>query len=279
MFSIIKKHEYFIFCCCVILLFVILIIPSVSYAKNASGHANDLNNSIGALSIESKSKLYPLWFGEYSISDLIDREASGSSFLNRIKKEFPTFNAGKYRHRIFFHWGFNTDPASYFPLNERLKECNIEDVEKFYYMVRKEQQSRNSIIINKISSITGIQSQPARGLATILYDVHILGDYSSDNEGAIGALLPFNNKGSQDGMLYDLIRHGFQRLIRPSDPKLYSEIRSSLESAGRGMNDKEKAEEILKVISHYLPVILDRQFKEVLLKKGIILTVSEPSVK
>ncbi len=123
-------------------------------------------------------------------SDMIDNVG----FHKQIAHNHPGFqdisNANK--HRILFHWGYNAEPWNIEIEKEVRAYCeqydlNIEsNLRVFKSEIRDEQRRRNREINNRTETLFGFahggkDASYARFFAAMAYNVHILGDYTSDN--------------------------------------------------------------------------------------------------
>ncbi len=268
-------------------LIIILIILAVcsgnhAEAKDGKGHIRDWEQvfSIAALDENGRKNLEELWNFSQKIIDDPDYNALKSRF------EWLSFNAGE--HRFLFHWGFNTNPERFRPLqkfiDKRLdayvnkvnmppKEAEIfkksQYKEFFNYITKKIQPDRNRRLINTIIKTTGIPRTRgyAGAVATIIHDVHLLGDYSTS---ATDALPDIND------IQLDLLDNGFARLLVGSGSKVtLSDIRSAFRAAQNNINSR-RAERLIQETGRFLPEILNNNFgSDVLKRKGIFVKISD----
>ena len=178
-----------------------------------------------------------------------------------------------------FHWGFNADPKRYAPLVKQIRSYlkgrpdAKEQKRKFFeYLTRNIQSRRNRKLINAVISVTGIPTARgyANAVATILYDVHLLGDYSTTNTAALPKL---------DDIERDFMERGFQRLIAGGYKserltKINADLRASIR-AGRGRANSARENLLTQAVKKYLPQILNERFKKTLAEKGITITVPQ----
>ena len=268
-------------------LIIILIILAVcsgnhAEAKDGKGHIRDWEQvfSIAALDENGRKNLEELWNFSQKIIDDPDYNALKSRF------EWLSFNAGE--HRFLFHWGFNTNPERFRPLqkfiDKRLdayvnkvnmppKEAEIfkksQYKEFFNYITKKIQPDRNRRLINTIIKTTGIPRTRdyAGAVATIIHDVHLLGDYSTS---ATDALPDIND------IQRDLLDNGFARLLAGSGAKVtLSDIRSAFRAAQNNINSR-RAERLIQETGRFLTEILNNNFgSDVLKRKGIFVKISD----
>ena len=123
-------------------------------------------------------------------SDMIDNV----DFHKQIAHNHPGFqdisNANK--HRILFHWGYNAEPWN-IEIEKEVKayceqyDLNFEsNLRVFKSEIREEQRRRNREINNRTENLFGFahggkDASYARFFAAMAYNIHILGDYTSDN--------------------------------------------------------------------------------------------------
>lgn len=95
------------------------------------------------------------------------------------------FSWGKYGHRIFFHWGFNSRPWSP-QIEEKVLECHWDKTttDLFKKKLVEEQARRNRFVMERTCQIlqlgmSGVLREYSNGFASLVYDTHLLGDYST----------------------------------------------------------------------------------------------------
>lgn len=151
---------------------------------------------------------------KYVSSDMIDgyrgvpRDVyGGMCFYDYMKAEFPGFAC---RHRLLFHWGYNSRPWSD-ALEARIAKCqwygDEVQVIRFRDLVAGEQKMRNAAA-NALTEKTfgfasgGKDASFANAMISVLYDTHIIGDYTPDNRDLDGVM----DFGSAVGDLINAIR-------------------------------------------------------------------------
>ena len=203
----------------------------------------------------------------------------------------------KCNHRLLMHWGFNlNDPFQHPSLSEdialkiHMKEDGAPDiqVEAIRQYLIGEIKIRNSAMIAQVMATTGLPREQAAGLATIIYDIHILGDYVTDDIVPLARLDYLINQ--------DFIRLGVMRLFhKAEDANTLVESLSFLVNthvspsefeeadAQRELNalfkcipdrmirpDQNRALKMLILIKSLLPPLLDKHFgRNPLHDKGI----------
>jgi len=95
------------------------------------------------------------------------------------------FSWGSYGHRLFFHWGFNGRPWTP-QIQERVDLCgwDKQTIGLFQKKLIDEQARRNKIIMTATSEalhlgMSGQLREYSNAFASILYDTHLLGDYTT----------------------------------------------------------------------------------------------------
>lgn len=181
-------------------------------------------------------------------------------FWNNLKKKYPDFNTFEYKHRLFFHWGFNAKIKNYEPLKKCLKNLKYSDeqIKDIYDLIEKENETRKNRVIKSIRKTTGFDLLSAKALATILYDIHLLSDWETGN--GIGLL-------SIDQLRTDILYNGYNYLC--NQKILYQEIRKAIIPAS-------SAKEMNEINMKYLPIVLKENFDEILKQNGIVIQINQP---
>lgn len=135
-------------------------------------------------------------------SDLIDnykgeplQEFGNRSFYDYAREEFD-FHC---KHRLLFHWGFNSVPWSK-SLEDRIAKCpwypDNEKLTRFKNALVVEQARRNRLANASTEELFhfasgGTEAAWANGILAIVYDVHLLGDWDpADNSDFDGVTEP-----------------------------------------------------------------------------------------
>ena len=155
------------------------------------------------------------------------KEYGGITFYEYLQREF-NFKLSFGEHRILFHWGFNAQPW-----NDGLEQYVIsndwdgEKIVRFKIALVEEQRRRNRIANKEAEKVFhfasgGKEAQWANAILSIVYDVHLLGDYTlSDNKNFKGVTEP--SKVAQD------IVSSIRRLDKSKDSnKLIESIKRTL---------------------------------------------------
>lgn len=117
------------------------------------------------------------------------REAT--ALLREFTKTIDNFSIIKGpNHRMIGHWGFSAAiPVNHGELGAYLSEVAATQGEaarlKLIEEIRAAWQADAHHLIKLSEKLLGIQGRPARGLAGLLYDVHLLGDYQGRYLGSL----------------------------------------------------------------------------------------------
>ena len=157
-------------------------------------------------------------------------------------------------------------------LKSKLSSIKQNETADFYRDIIEMQRKRNSNMIAKTQKeFFGNNSalrEDAAALATILYDIHILGDYSTTDTA------PLQRIDGIYGIQNDIIERGLRRLISaPDRDRIIQAFKKETNSSGLAWS--YKANKILKVLKKFLPQILWKR-RNTLEKNGII--ISKPMV-
>lgn len=262
-----------------------LLLATAACGHPAREHIRDWNELFGARDETSQKNLGPLW---KTAQEVIDQWKD--VYTPSIKKECRWFTWGNYGHRLLFHWGFNGDPKTYGPLQQQIKIALEKDIaakglrgeearryrerekKKLEQLLISLQRKRNNQLIEKVKDVVSIDKTRgyAGAVATIIHDVHLLGDYETPLISALPA---------PDAIERDLIDHGFQRLLKGGDrterlQKIDADLKEALKN-GRGRTYRKRAELLLEKLKYCIPQILNERFKETLKSRGITLVEPE----
>lgn len=107
------------------------------------------------------------------------------------------------KHRIWFHWGFNTDPRQFPPIVNSLNTAvssgviAASDLPEFWNLMNEEISVRNRALMNEGAAVFGFgqlgavsssERRQINGLVTILYSIHVLGDHQTEDTVVIAPL-------------------------------------------------------------------------------------------
>ena len=251
-------HHYKIF-----LLFLIVAMSSVVFGKSSGtlsghGHSGDITRTLGlnvSNSLQRKlAENITKTFAKY-----IDSQDDASALNRRIKQIVPGFSLGSYTHRLYFHWGFNGDPRRSVALKHRIKEseASSDQVAMIWDIIIEVQAQRNKGMMDAIkNAIQEKNKKPCElthyeinALASIVYDVHILGDYVKGTASAQLALQSF------DAVVGDLIRAS--RKLGSNDYKSLNSLKNEINSAKFSGSPSQSAERMLRVLAKYIPLLIN----------------------
>ncbi len=248
-------------------LILVFLACTVASAKSGQEHVQQWNDVFGVRDSTSRINIQPLW---KVAQDVID--GVGEDYRD-LQNRFTWFKWGSLGHRLLFHWGFNANPQNYAPLVRQVRLClkgnpdaRNQERQFFAYLTRNIQAPRNQKLINAVTSVTGIPTARgyANAVATILYDVHLLGDYTTTNTSALPKI---------DDIESDLVGKGFNRLLAGGDKserlkKIEAELLDAIR-VGRGRVNSACANNLSQAVRKYLPQILNERFSKTSGAKGI----------
>jgi hypothetical protein len=180
------------------------------------------------------------------------------------------FSWGSYGHRLFFHWGFNGKPWS-LPIQECVDRCrwSPSTVESFRQKLMAEQARRNRLVMEQTAKTLGFSMEGtlrgyANGFASLVYDSHLLGDYTTTKQAPLQDL---------NAVIDDLEFALFDKLKGGDEAKRINKL---LESTKTSIPDKTaRARRVLEILQRNVPdMILTAQngyFKTHFQKMGIAL--------
>ena len=181
------------------ILFICLLFPLPSFGHGSyNEHVNDIVEVLGFNSDGRKSYKNAMIKNEwlkFISSDMIDNSEFHKTLCTN-HKGFPDLSTPR-RHRILFHWGYDAEPWNRELERIVIQYCedydlNIEsNLRVFKSEIKSEQKRRNSKIDEKTQQIFGFASggkdrELAHFFSSIAYNIHILGDYTSDNTILVG---------------------------------------------------------------------------------------------
>ncbi len=130
-------------------------------------------------------------WGRFISSEMID-----NSKFPLLEIEFKRFNfSNPYNHRLLFHWPYDAKPWSLKLEKHIYKNCKTDQgANDTIYLLKtaliEEQKNRNKKINSKTESLFGFASggmegKCANNIAGLVYNIHLLGDYMSDDNSII----------------------------------------------------------------------------------------------
>ncbi|MCX6308803.1 MAG: hypothetical protein NTY32_08270 [Bacteroidia bacterium] len=178
------------------------------------------------------------------------------------------FSWGPYGHRLFFHWGFNGKPWTS-QIQERVDRCgwDRQTIDLFQKKLIDEQARRNKTIMTATSEtlhlgMSGQLREYTNAFASILYDTHLLGDFTTTR---IEPLLNLN-------AVIDDIETALYRKLKGGDEAL--RINKLLENTKKLYpNPRMRAAKVLQLMQKEVPGLIlraqDGYFKRHLRQCGV----------
>lgn len=168
-------------------------------------------------------------------------------------RDFPhqKFSWGSYGHRLFFHWGFNGRPWTP-QIQERVELCKWDNktIEAFKNKLIAEQARRNKIIMTETSKalklgMSGHLRDYTNAFASLLYDTHLLGDYTTTK---IEPLLDLN-------LVIDDIKSALYRKLKGGKQAL--QINKTLDSYKiKYIDPRVRAAKVLELMQKEVPSLI-----------------------
>jgi hypothetical protein len=165
------------------LLFILLVLTVLPLSINAhQGWQEHVNDMMLVFGFNNNTSLRG-WM-KFISSDMID---SRDAFYNKLCNNHKGFGCD---HRLLFHWGYNAIPWNQ-DLEDRVRlYCEQYDLNEesniriFKSEILDEQKRRNRLMKEKAIRLFGFKDGEDTYISFfngIAYDVHIVGDYTSDN--------------------------------------------------------------------------------------------------
>lgn len=204
--------------------------------------------------------------------EAFSKEGLSFNFYAYLQEKYPYFQC---KHRLLFHWGYNSRPWSSF-LQDKVNNYgwSEEMIHNFQADLVKEQKRRNSFANEYTENVFGFahggkEARIARVLISIAYDVHILGDYEPDN---------IDLDGLQDlGSVVGDIINNLTALDKNESKALCKQLRKV--SQGQEYDLQEKATIILDLLKNNFRFVLQKasagEIAEHLKSKGFRFTDSQ----
>lgn len=192
---------------------------------------------------------------------------TNNSIYHTLQDDFG-FSWGEYGHRLMFHWGFErqTDLNS-LSLEEALKQSLKTEMSKKAFRTLKRQlidtiyniqDDRMGKMREAVSVFFNLENlkDVSRGIAAILYYVHLLGDHVEHaNDKTAEAVLPPN-------LILKAIDSTYLKLLEPKNDdsqgkrarKDLQALRSEMKTLKKSnLDDTKYAERLLDLLIQYLP--------------------------
>lgn len=167
----------------------------------------------------------------------LDLAEAGSSFWKTLKHESPSLPGNLGQHRMYGHWGLNS-PIPKESLEFFEKKCPG-SAEKAIKLWRQFVLTRREAV-KQVLQLSGPNSdRAAQAIASLMSDVHILGDYTTKN---------IHDLPTVDNIVKDYKR-AVNRLFGNNN-NFTKLIGNEIDNIPKGLSEKEKAEEILKILKN-----------------------------
>lgn len=187
-----------------------LLIPIDVFALGGREHAADMQRIFPFVECSKNKKVLDFYrrvneFLDFPYVQPGQKHDKSDPKRPRFVVEHPKFSQIHWqgKHRIWFHWGFNTDPRKFPPIVNSLNQAVLDgvitqqDVEEFWSMMNIEISRRNKTLMNEgakvfgfgeLGSISAQQRRQLNGLVTILYSIHVIGDHKTTDKDIIAPL-------------------------------------------------------------------------------------------
>lgn len=231
-------------------LLLLILIPLNLISAKSFGKGEKTGHEADAYSVFpfERSKAISDWFE--AVHKTIDYPYN-AYFKGLRDAPHQNFSWGSYGHRMFFHWGFNGRPWTP-QIQERINLCNWDSktIDLFQKKLIDEQARRNKIIMTATSEalhlgMSGQLREYSNGFASILYDTHLLGDYTTTR---IEPLLDLN-------AVIDDIKTALYRKLKGGDDAL--RINKILENSKKQYADPRiRAAKVLQIVQKEVPSMI-----------------------
>lgn len=165
-----------------LLFFFSIVTAPCAFSHNSwEEHANDMMAVFGFQENPQLRK----WM-QFLSSDMIDNIYP---FYSKLQDNHPGFAC---KHRLLFHWGYDAEPWNSSLEARVIRYCNEYDlnietnIRIFKSEIKEEQKRRNRIINQQTETLFGFahggkDASFAHFFASMAYNIHLIGDYTSDN--------------------------------------------------------------------------------------------------
>ena len=275
-----KKKITLIFVC-----ILILAISNQVWAFSGASHTRTWVYTTGLIGNTdvAKENLRNLWKKAQFFIDSYKDEV-GNNIYQDLVDEFDWFDWGEARHRILFHWVFNNSPMDHEPFGRQLgsghfreyyndPDAGIKAEWDFFDRIEALHEERKEALIYEVKKVTGFDRYASTALASIIYDIHMLCDYS-------GKIKTVNYLPKINFLRDDIINNGFHVLLldaHPSPDDLLGQIEEEFKfpyDYDYDIKDKDimnnHAKHIIQITGKYLPQILGgNYYKNTLEEQGL----------
>lgn len=243
-----------------------------------SGFVQHCEDIIDVLGFECNTKLFSRaqnknnqsWT-KFISSDMVDN--TNSEFHKQLEQDYKGLNISHpRRHRFLFHWAYDAEPWSldleaFLRIYFEQHDLNIEsNIRVFKAKIRSEQARRNRLIIQKTEQTFGLahggtERVYSHFLASMAYNVHILGDYTTDNT-VLSGLYAFDK----------LIGQFVDELRKLDYANSKDIVRGITRINSKNIPHQEKADELMLYLKLHVPAFIKEarngSFKRLLENRG-----------
>lgn len=192
-------------------------------------------------------------WGQFISSKMID----DTGFHRDLDSKFGLSLFHPRYHRMLFHWPYDAEPwnkdlEEYIWFSSKTQKEADETISEIKALLQSEQKYRNQQINSKTEKLFGLASggkegKYANNIAALVYDVHVLGDYMSDNTSFKG--LPEINY---------LITH-IQNVLSNFDSKESASVRHKINDIKTSSRTPSaKADELMPILIKDVPAIVKK---------------------
>ena len=173
------------------------------------------------------------------------------NFYSYLQTKYPGFQC---KHRLLFHWGYNSKPWSPY-LQEKTSNYgwSEEMIKEFQADLIAEQKRRNRFANEYTENLFGFEhggkeARIARIFISIAYDVHLLGDYEPDNTDLDGLQ-------DLESVVGDIINN-LKALDKVQSSFLCKQLKKA--SQEQGVDTQKKAEDVLDLLKNSFSDLLKK---------------------
>jgi len=185
----------------------------------------------------------------------------GTSFVRRFEEKFGSVPSGN--HRLIGHWGLEGDiPFNQEPYKTFLSKYPKNEVVDLW------QKYVNDLIDITVEK-TGLPKQQAKGLVGVIYDTHLLGDYSTAYTDPLQGL----------DNLHDDILKSLNRLFGNNNI-LTQDIKSEFGAISKSLSNSQRAEKMQEILcKHNIGEKLNKSYGNILNKYNIKYKPIKPHIQ
>ncbi|MBQ7559657.1 MAG: hypothetical protein IJT20_05370 [Synergistaceae bacterium] len=242
---------------------LVLFVCACAFAMAKDGHRRVWNESFG-FAYQSSNSVESIWTTAQSVIDYYNQD------YDILKKNFKWFKLDNAGHRMLFHWGFNIKPSNYEPLrrlvSDRLNKSNIKDknreAKKFFATINEmDTRRKTKLLVTVGKTFDTVTYAPT--ITSIIYDLHIIADYTTNN---VDGLPKFDD-------VQERLVQSIRQLAgnKPSEKLARLGNKFSIEVNSPESDVHMKAAKIIEASKNYLPAVMNERFGKNLNKRGIFI--------